>query len=105
MKQRIALKVNGEMHEVFTEPWHTLLDVLRNELELTGAKAGCETGDCGACTVLIDGKAMKSCLILAPQAEGKEILTIEGLRGEDGGLHPIQQAFIDHFAVQCGYCT
>ena len=75
------------------------------KLNLTGTKIGCETGDCGSCTVLIDGKAVKSCLYLAMKARGKDILTIEGLRGENGELHPLQKAFIEHFAVQCGYCT
>lgn len=103
MKQFLSLRVNGEDFEVYAEPWKTLFQVLRDELELTGTKAGCSYGRCGACTVLIDGKAVKSCLILAPQAKGREILTIEGL-GKDG-LHPLQQAFIDHFAVQCGFCT
>jgi carbon-monoxide dehydrogenase small subunit len=105
MKQKLELKVNREVYEVYVEPWKTLLEVLRDELDFTGAKPGCETGDCGTCTVLVDGKAVKSCLMLAHQVEGKEILTIEGLKGEQGGLHPLQQAFIDHFAVQCGYCT
>ena len=104
MKQRIELKVNKEIYEIYVEPWKTLADVLRDELDLTGTKIGCESGHCGACTVLIDGKAVKSCLILARQAKGRDILTIEGLAGKEG-LHPLQQAFIDHFAVQCGYCT
>ena len=105
MKQKIELKVNDQVYEVYVEPWKTLLDVLREELDLTGVKSGCETGECGACTVLISGKAVKSCLVLAPQAVGKEITTIEGLRGKEGELHPLQQAFIDYFAVQCGFCT
>ncbi len=104
MKQRLELKVNRQVYEVFVEPWKTLADVLLEELNLTGTKIGCESGHCGACTVLIDGKAVKSCLILVGQARGRDILTIEGLAREDG-LHPVQQAFIDHFAVQCGYCT
>jgi carbon-monoxide dehydrogenase small subunit len=104
MKQKIELRVNGKIQEVFVEPWKTLLEVLREELGLTGAKRGCDDGNCGACTVIVDGKAIKSCLILAPQARGKEILTIEGL-GSEGNLHPLQQAFIDHYAVQCGFCT
>lgn len=105
MKMVIKLKVNGEEHEAYVEPWRTLAEVLREELELTGVKVGCEEGNCGTCTVLIDGKAVKSCLVLAPQAQGKEIVTIEGIAGEGGGLHPLQEAFIEHFAVQCGYCT
>ena len=102
MKRSLKLRVNGEDHEVYAEPWQVLRDVLRDELGLTGVKEGCTTGNCGACTVLIDNKAVKSCLVLASQATGKDILTIEGL-GKDG-LHPLQQAFIDHFAVQCGFC-
>jgi len=104
MKQRIQLRVNGKEYELFVEPWKTLLDVLRDDLGLTGGKSGCDDGNCGACTVILDGKAVKSCLLLAPQAKGKEVLTIEGL-GKEGMLHPLQQAFIDHFAVQCGFCT
>lgn len=103
MKQLLQLNVNGETFDLYVEPWKALYDVLRDELRLTGTKSGCSSGRCGACTVLIDGQAVKSCLILAPQAAGREILTIEGL-GQDG-LHPLQQAFIDHFAVQCGFCT
>ncbi len=104
MKQKIKLKVNGAPYEVFVEPWKTLLDVLRDEIGFTGVKSGCEEGECGACTVLVDGKAVNSCLMLAPQAQGKEIITIEGVEGEEG-LHPLQQAFVEHFAVQCGFCT
>lgn len=104
MKQLLRLRVNGEDYEVFTEPWKSLGDVLRDELNLTGVKIACNEGQCGSCTVLIDGKLVKSCLVLAPKANGKEILTIEGLT-EDGELHPLQEAFIKHFAVQCGFCT
>jgi len=104
VKQTLELKVNGQLHEVYVEPWKTLAEVLRDELWLTGLKTSCNTGNCGSCTVLIDGKAVKSCLMLAPQAKGREILTIEGL-ATDKGLHPLQEAFIEHFAVQCGYCT
>ena len=103
MKQLLKLRVNGEDFEVYVESSKTLSEVLRDELKLTGTKVACSSGRCGACTVLIDGKAVKSCLIAAPQVQGREIVTIEGL-GKDG-LHPIQQAFIDYFAVQCGYCT
>ena len=103
MKQEITLKVNGASHTVSVAPRQTLLEVLRDELDLTGVKLGCEEGDCGVCTVLVDGKAVNSCLMLAIQGQGKEITTIEGLG--KGGLHPLQQAFIDHFAVQCGFCT
>ena len=104
MKQTLELKVNGQLYQVFVEPWRTVAEVLRDELGLTGLKVSCSSGSCGSCTILIDGKAVKSCLMLAPQAEGKEVLTIEGLATEEG-LHPLQEAFIEHFAVQCGYCT
>lgn len=104
MKHRVELKVNGDDYEVYIEPWKTLAQMLRDELGLTGTKEGCDTGNCGACSVIMAGKLVKSCLVLAPRAQGKEILTIEGLATKEG-LHPIQQAFIDHFAVQCGYCT
>ncbi len=103
MKQLIRLRVNGEDYEVFVEPWKVLSEVLREELDLTGVKEGCQTGECGACTVIADGKPVRSCMMLISQAKGKEILTIEGL-ASNGQLHPIQQAFIDHFAVQCGFC-
>ena len=105
MKQAIVLEVNGEKERVHIEPWWNLARVLRQELGLIGVKAGCEEGDCGTCTVMVDGKAVKSCLMLAMKARGKAITTIEGLQKGDGRLHPIQQAFIDHFASQCGYCT
>ena len=104
MKQLINLKVNGELYEVAADPRRTLLEVLRDELGLTGTKKGCDSGDCGACTVLLDGKAVTSCLVLAVEASGKEVLTIEGL-ATDGHLHPLQTAFAEHGAVQCGYCT
>jgi carbon-monoxide dehydrogenase small subunit len=104
LKQVITLTINGEVREVLVEPRTTLLHVLREDLGLTGTKESCNAGDCGACTVLIDHKPVASCLTLAIEAQGKEILTIEGLDRE-GGLHPIQQAFIDHYAVQCGFCT
>lgn len=105
MAQSIQLKINGVTEEVSIEPWWSLAYVLREVLNLTGTKVGCETGNCGTCTVLVDGKAIKSCLLLAMKARGKEIITIEGLKDKEGALHPVQQAFIDHFAVQCGYCT
>lgn len=104
MRQKIEFEVNGKVQEIFVEPWKTLLEVLREDLGLTGAKMGCDDGNCGACTVLLDGRAVKSCLVLAAQTRGRKILTIEGL-GSEENLHPLQQAFIDHFAVQCGYCT
>jgi len=105
MKHPIKLRVNGIEEEVFVEPWWSLAYVLREELGLIGVKVGCDTGNCGTCTVLVNGKAVKSCLFLALKAGGKEITTIEGLSGRNGELHPLQQAFIDHWAVQCGYCT
>jgi len=98
------LLVNGEEFDLDTAPHRTLLEVLRDELGLTGTKEGCGTGDCGACTVLMDGRAVNSCLVLAPEATGREISTIEGL-ATNGRLHPIQQAFVDLAAAQCGYCT
>jgi carbon-monoxide dehydrogenase small subunit len=96
--------VNGEKHEVLTEPNKVLLDLVRDDLHLTGAKEGCGTGDCGACSMLLDGRVVTSCLVLAPEAEGREVTTIEGLAGADGTLHPIQQAFIEHGGLQCGFC-
>jgi aerobic-type carbon monoxide dehydrogenase small subunit (CoxS/CutS family) len=105
MSQKIKFKVNGVTEEVNVEPGWSLAYVLREVLNLMGTKVGCETGNCGTCTVLVDGKAIKSCLFLAVKAKGKEIVTIEGLKGKQGGLHPLQEAFMDHFAVQCGYCT
>ena len=104
-KVNINIKVNGRWHELDVEPYETLLDVLRDRLGLTGTKTGCGSGECGACTVNIDGKAILSCLTLAAQADGKEILTIEGLRKGIDDLHPLQEAFVKHAAVQCGYCT
>lgn len=104
MKHLIKLTVNGEEYEVAIEPNRSLLDVLRDDLELTGTKKGCETGDCGACTVVLDGKTVNACLILAVSANGKSILTIEGV-AQGGKLHPVQEAFIEHGAIQCGYCT
>ena len=104
MKHQIHLQVNGEPYDLLVEPRHTLLKVLRDDLGLTGTKKGCDTGDCGACTVLMNGKPINSCLALAMEANGKEITTIEGLaRGDD--LHPLQEAFIQAGAIQCGYCT
>jgi len=104
LKQLIELKVNGQTHDVAARPTDILVDVLREALGLTGAKRGCGLGACGACTVLIDGRPVNSCLMLAVEAVGCEIVTIEGLRGASG-LHPVQQAFIEAGAVQCGYCT
>ena len=104
MKQLIVLRVNGRVHELMVEPRQTLLDILREELGLTGAKKACDLGSCGCCTVLMDGESVLSCLVLAIDAQGKEILTIEGLSDKDK-LHVIQQAFIDYNAFQCGFCT
>jgi len=104
MKVEITLTVNGDAYSVHVEPNRTLLDVLRDDLGLTGTNRGCNQGDCGACTVHVDGKAMNACLVLALDADGSSITTIEGL-ADGGRLHPIQRAFIDEGAVQCGYCT
>jgi aerobic carbon-monoxide dehydrogenase small subunit len=98
-----AFKINGRKYEAYIEPNRTLLEVVRDELRLTGAKEGCGTGDCGACSMIVDGKLVTSCLMLAPQADGAEITTIEGL-STNGTLHPVQQAFIEKGAVQCGFC-
>lgn len=105
MKVKVHLKVNGLAYEIEVEPRRTLLEVIREDLELTGTKEGCGLGECGTCTVLLDGKPIKSCITLAVQANGREVATIEGLEKSDGTLHPIQQAFIDHGAIQCGFCT
>jgi carbon-monoxide dehydrogenase small subunit len=104
MKQVICLTVNGETYEVLVKPSETLLDVLRDTLGLTGTKEGCDTGKCGACTVLIDGQAVHSCLTLAVSSRDKDITTIEGL-ADGNELHPLQQAFIEYGAIQCGFCT
>ena len=100
----ITLTVNGEARTLDVAPWTTLLDLLRDRLHLTGSKKGCDHGQCGACTVLIDGRRVVSCLTLAVMKDGAEVTTIEGLAKGDA-LHPLQQAFIDHDAFQCGYCT
>ena len=100
----VTLRINGERRTLSVAPWTTLLDLLRNHLDLTGTKKGCDHGQCGACTVLIDGRRVLSCLALAVMKDGAEITTIEGL-GKGDELHPLQQAFIDHDAFQCGYCT
>lgn len=103
-KHKIRLKVNGAWREVETRPDRLLLDLLREELGLTGTKKGCAEGECGACTVIMNGRPVLSCLIPAQKANGAEIITIEGL-AEEGRLHPLQQAFLEEGAVQCGYCT
>ena len=100
----LSLTINGEARALKVEPWTTLLDLLRDKLDLTGTKKGCDHGQCGACTVLIDGSRINSCLKLAVSLDGAEITTIEGL-GQPGELHPLQAAFIEHDAFQCGYCT
>jgi xanthine dehydrogenase YagT iron-sulfur-binding subunit len=100
----VALIVNGARKQLKIAPWTTLLDALRDHLGLTGTKKGCDHGQCGACTVLVDGRRVNSCLTLAVMKDGAEVTTIEGL-AQDGALHPLQQAFIDHDAFQCGYCT
>jgi len=101
----VELEVNGSRHRLDLDPRVTLLDTLREQIGLHGAKKGCDHGQCGACTVHIDGRRVVSCLSLAVQAQGKRITTIEGIAGADGRLHPMQQAFLDHDAYQCGYCT
>jgi len=100
----IRLTVNGKETELRVAPWTTLLDALRDRLDLTGTKKGCDHGQCGACTVLVDGRRINSCLTLAVMKDGAQVVTVEGLAA-NGALHPVQQAFIDHDAFQCGYCT
>ncbi len=104
MKKLISLTINNEKYELAVAPNQTLAEVLRYELGLTGTKQGCGVGDCGTCTVIMDGKPVNSCLVLAVQANGKHVLTIEGMQ-TDQGLHPIQQAFVDDGAIQCGFCS
>jgi carbon-monoxide dehydrogenase small subunit len=103
-KRLMKMTVNGAEVELAVNPQRTLLEVLREDLRLTGTKLGCGEGDCGACTVMLDGRAVNACLILALQADGRQVLTIEGL-ADGAELHPIQQAFVDHGAVQCGFCS
>lgn len=104
MKKTITLKVNGHEYDLVIPVNRTLTQVLRENLKLTGTKQGCSVGDCGSCTVLMDGQPVNSCLVLAVEAEGREIQTIEGL-AEDGKLHPVQQAFVDQGGIQCGFCS
>jgi carbon-monoxide dehydrogenase small subunit len=104
MKRPVTLSINGESHTVQVEPRTLLTHVLRDDLDLTGTHIGCDTSQCGACTVLIDGHAVKSCTVLAVQAEGASITTIEGI-GNVASLHPLQEAFWDHHGLQCGFCT
>jgi carbon-monoxide dehydrogenase small subunit len=104
MKHPLRLTINGEPYEVLVEPYCSLLDLLRDHLQLTGTKKGCDEGDCGACTVLLDGKTVTSCMVLALDARDKDITTVEGLaQGER--LHPVQEAFVQYGGVQCGFCT
>jgi len=102
--RRIAVTVNGQQHDADVEPRQLLVYFLREQLGLTGTNVGCDTSSCGACTVLLDGESVKSCTVLAVQADGHEVTTIEGL-ARDGELHPVQRAFHEHHALQCGYCT
>ena len=104
MKKIITLKINNQQHELAVKPNLTLLDLLRYELKLMGTKKGCGLGECGSCTVIMDGKAVNSCLMLAVQADGHEIVTIEGV-SQDGELHPLQKAFVEKGAIQCGFCS
>ncbi len=103
-KVELELAVNGDPIRLRVSPFATLLEVLRNDLELTGTKYGCGEGECGACSIMLDGKLVNACLVLAVECEGADVVTIEGLAA-DGKLHRIQQAFVDHGAVQCGFCT
>ncbi|MBI2171077.1 MAG: (2Fe-2S)-binding protein [Chloroflexi bacterium] len=100
----LAFKVNGDTQEILVQPWQTLLEALRDELGLTGTKEGCSNGNCGACTVMVDGRAIVSCCTLAAEVEGQSVITVEGL-AKGGNLDPLQEAFIEHGALQCGFCT
>ncbi|MEJ1991776.1 MAG: (2Fe-2S)-binding protein [Maritimibacter sp.] len=104
-KIHVTTTVNGDTVEFLADPRETLLDCLRDHLGLTGSKEGCGTGDCGACSVMLDGRLVSSCLVLGVEAEGKRIDTIEGMAEPDGTLHPLQRKFIEHAALQCGFCT
>jgi carbon-monoxide dehydrogenase small subunit len=103
-KTSVSVTINGESHELMVKPWQTLLEMLREVLHLTGTKEGCGDGNCGACTVILNGREVNSCLVLAPEVDGSKIITIEGLSSQ-GELDAIQQAFIDHGAIQCGFCS
>lgn len=104
MAETLSLTINGEAHTLPVEPYCSLLDMLRDHLQLTGTKKGCDEGDCGACTVIMDGKTVTACMVLALDAQGADLTTVEGLR-QDGALHPVQAAFVEHGGVQCGFCT
>ncbi len=104
MKKQLKLTVNGEPRQILVQPYYSLLDTLRDELGLTGTKKGCDEGDCGACTVILNGKAVTSCMVLALGTQDAEVTTVEGLATQ-GALHPVQQAFVDHGGLQCGFCT
>ena len=104
MKQPITLRINGQDYDIFVEGRTRLLDAIRDQCDLTGTKEGCATGDCGACTVLMNGKPIASCMTFAMAAQGAELTTIEGV-GRNGGLHPVQEAFMEHGGLQCGICT
>ena len=104
-KARIKLTVNGLVKQMEVAPWTTLLDALREQLNLTGSKKGCDHGQCGACTVLLDGQRVNSCLVRAVAHDGSDVVTVEGLAASDGSLHPLQRSFVEHDAFQCGYCT
>jgi carbon-monoxide dehydrogenase small subunit len=103
-KTHVSTTINGDPVEFLCEPYQTLLDILRDELQLTGSKEGCASGDCGACSVMLDNRLVCSCLVLAPEAEGKAVETLEGMAQGDA-LHPLQQKFLEHAALQCGICT
>ncbi|WP_374569843.1 (2Fe-2S)-binding protein [Phenylobacterium sp.] len=103
-KIHVSTSVNGDPVEFLAEPGQTLLDILRDELHLTGSKEGCGSGDCGACSVTVDERLVCSCLVLAPEVEGRRVTTIEGM-AQGGRLHPLQQKFLEHAALQCGFCT
>ncbi|VBB47757.1 Carbon monoxide dehydrogenase small chain [uncultured Desulfatiglans sp.] len=105
MKQQIELIVNGDRYSLLVEPWRTLNEVLRDDLNLTGTKLGCGSGDCGACTVIVDGRSVSSCLTLAVSVSGRDIRTVEGLARSGEELHAIQESFIENGAIQCGFCT
>jgi aerobic-type carbon monoxide dehydrogenase small subunit (CoxS/CutS family) len=103
--KRVSVEINGVTHEREVETRRLLVHFIRDDLDLTGTHVGCDTGNCGACTVVVDGRAVKSCMVLAVQADGASVETVEGLAGDDGDLTPLQQAFSAHHGLQCGYCT